>query len=1101
MFAVRKTQLAIAIATILAGTHGTVAIAQVGSALTVQHDSTRPIVRSARRNTVDAERFIAGPHETLELLLADGTSVTLVAGTEVTINRYRYDAAARLGELNLTVHHGAVRVIGGVLNNSSAITVDYPGGQAILDNAIATVAVDDSGTDIALLMGKSLTVKAGSATQSLDKPGSVRIVPGASPELSEASSSAYEKLALAFNPGLGSGVVPVFVTEQLEDVETATTRETEEANSAVKEQALLLTPQESVEGIRPSGCSSCGVIPGFELSGAIGSPGNAGSEGGSTAQAWVLTLTQDQSVADSAPVDGRVDYRGADGYRNTTNRMFGVRGYSQILGDELCAAGDIGCAPAVYSDPSSVQAGDRGYLRFAFGTLQSGSNVNFASTLWLSDYAHRNPDKNNNNTEIDFVTEVVADENSLGGNILAAFTFAAPSTLGPDQDGITQSLSTVADSPYPENLLSLSGAGSYNLLQAGLRRVVVEGTLTDHPDGTDETWRDFTMTDEARSILCSDECRGLQQAFNNRFEDSSAASAELLYLLPDHFMLIEGVPPASASSDQEDTRQFLYATGAVSSRQDRSVGFSIDRFLLSAGLEAFPSSAPATPGTTSGTRAFFLPDIALDVGALGLADAGAYVINPAITEAQTPNSLLLHTDFGLSNASCPNGQCSTISLTLGALSYGTAGPQFNGYTIGSTRTGADTSSISFQSGLVSTALGGGNPALACSDTAVGCSVGASTSGRAGYLVLENYTPEDQQLSGGTIHSVGAASEDDQRYALLRLATATGSLDTTTLDRAPLAGTSTGFIAGLMESDTQVDGELSLAEVRNTSTFDMSSDAAASTVSGSVALSIAALSGSAADSQSATLNLGTTGDHQSAFLDHDRYAAMAATADGTVPTSAFVSGAAVFNANGDVANPANVSFPADWAPPAYMQWGFFFGDVAVSDSTNSSPQSWHAHLVPWVRGAVSDTPLPSTGSAQYSGFAIGNVASNGQLYTAFGTYQNTWNFASRRGTGHLDLDGARYAVRTKANDATIAQFSGALLAPIAPGADANAVPSSTTAVGDLTGRFISSDTSPHGGVMGSFSIGAHRNTGDLPVPATTSTPENYVVIGVFGAERQ
>src|SRR5512138_1008240 len=257
MLVTRKTQLAIAIAAVLAGAQSPVAIAQVGSALSVQHDAAQPVVRSARRDSVDSERFTAGPNETFELLLADGTSVTLAAGTEVTINRYRYDAANRLGELSLAVHRGAVRIIGGVLNNTSAITVSYPGGQASLDNAIATVAVDDSGTDIALLLGKSMTVEAGSATQTLSKPGSVRIAAGGAPELSPGSTSAYEKLALAFNPGLGSGVVPVFVTEQLANVDTAAMGDIEEANSAAKELALVLTPQEDVPPFVPSGCSGC----------------------------------------------------------------------------------------------------------------------------------------------------------------------------------------------------------------------------------------------------------------------------------------------------------------------------------------------------------------------------------------------------------------------------------------------------------------------------------------------------------------------------------------------------------------------------------------------------------------------------------------------------------------------------------------------------------------------------------------------------------------------------------------------------------------------------------------------------------------------------
>lgn len=1171
MSATRTTQLAIAIAAIIAGAQQSTALAQSGSALTVQHaGDSQPVVRSAKRASVDSERFSAGPNETFELLLADGTSITLAAGAEITVDRYRYDPAARLGELNLTVTRGAVRIIGGALNNTSAITVDHPGGRSTLDNAIAVLAVDDTGTDVELLLGKSLTVNAASATRVLDRPGSVRVTAGDSSELTQGSSAAREKLALAFNPGLGSGIVPVFITEQPAGDETSTAAQVADASAAAKEEALVLTPQGQVAGIVPSGCAGCDVSSGFELSGAVGSPGTAGSEGGSTAGQWVRTLTQDQTIGDPAPIATRVDYEGAaDGLRNTTNRTYGVRGYSQILGDSACAANPLACAPAVET------GADGGYLRFAFGTAalfrdlldapDDPASIDLASTLWLSDHAFDPGDRNG--SVIDFVTTP-----RMGGNIVAGYTFDAPGLLGAGQDGSVQSLSATGTRLDDDrNLLSDTGEGSYALLQAGLRRADVSRDLIATYSPRDATlnmfdttvaWAgSFAMDDEARGVLCGggQNCPGLAAAFDNRGSNESGENladglasslitdriqprvgddgagnlsmsagthpevtctnsgldlvcgrgmvANLVYTLPDHFLLIEARPPAPAAPDLQDTRQFLFATGAVSGRAGQSASFTVDRFFLSAGLEGYPSSAPTMAGTAAGARAFFLPDAALDTGQLGLTlvDAGAYVINPAIATTDVPSSRLFHTDFGTasSSASCSSGQCSTISLTLGTLDYSQGGAQFDGYTIGSTRTGASTNSIAFHSGLTSTALGGGNPALACTNALVGCSAGANTSGRAGYLVLENYTPEDWQLTGGTIHSIGAAATDDQRYALLRLATATGALDVETLDRTPLAAGATGFIAGLVESDSLSNGGLGLAAISNTSAFQLSTEAAAATVSGSVDLSVASISGSAADAQSATLSIGEAGNQHSAYLDRNRFAAMATTQSGAAPSSAFVSGAAALNIGGDTPNSANAALPDNWSPPTpqYMQWGFFFGDIATSSATDA--QQWHAHLVPWVRGTLSDTqaPLPSTATATYTGFAIGNVAAQGQLYTAYGTYRNEWNFATRLGNGRLDLDGARYAIRTELDSNANTRFTGALLAPIAPGGNENAVASSTPAVGSLNGGFVTGGADAYSGVMGSFAIGAHRSSASaLPTPASAAAPENYVVIGVFGAEK-
>src|SRR5690606_13303498 len=102
------------------------------------------------------------------------------------------------------------------------------------------------------------------------------------------------------------------------------------------------------------------------------------------------------------------------------------------------------------------------------------------------------------------------------------------------------------------------------------------------------------------------------------------------------------------------------------------------------------------------------------------------------------------------------------------------------------------------------------------------------------------------------------------------------------------------IAGLVESDSLSNGGLGLAAISNTSAFLLSTEAAAATVSGSVDLSVASISGSAADAQSATLSIGEAGNQHSAFLDRNRFAAMATTQSGSGPSSAFVSGAAALN---------------------------------------------------------------------------------------------------------------------------------------------------------------------------------------------------------------
>ena len=99
--------------------------------------------------------------------------------------------------------------------------------------------------------------------------------------------------------------------------------------------------------------------------------------------------------------------------------------------------------------------------------------------------------------------------------------------------------------------------------------------------------------------------------------------------------------------------------------------------------------------------------------------------------------------------------------------------------------------VGFSSPIRSTAAGGGNPALKKEN-------GTIREGYAGYFVLENFdpTPQDQgeaALMGGTEKPLGG-SDNDQSYAYLRLATATGSSKPTLRNELTL----NGWMGGLAE---------------------------------------------------------------------------------------------------------------------------------------------------------------------------------------------------------------------------------------------------------------------------------------------------------------
>ena len=132
-----------------------------------------------------------------------------------------------------------------------------------------------------------------------------------------------------------------------------------------------------------------------------------------------------------------------------------------------------------------------------------------------------------------------------------------------------------------------------------------------------------------------------------------------------------------------------------------------------------------------------------------------------------------------------------------------------------------------------------------------------------------------------------------------------------------------------------------------------------------------------------------------------------------------------------------------------------------------------HLGSWVAGELADPAnFPTTGSATYTGHAIGNVYSAGDSYNAVGSYSNTWDFGSRRGTVAMDFDNVNYTGETRLRDNSIT-FDGVLEA--------------TGREGAVHGNFIQSESDPAAAVAGRFAV---QNT----------EGDDYRASGTFAGEK-
>lgn len=915
------------------------------------------------------------------MLFPDGTSLTLAPGSDVTVEEFEFtDAGA--GRLVLRVERGLVRVAGGAINERTPIVVRTSAGEVWLDAASAVVEVGpDGATGTNLLAGRSVRLQSGGQTQSVEKPGFQMVSLGASTAPQEPARQSGDVIASdAFGLATGqlSGLTRQQEEEQLERVGL-----TELAAAGASALALATETRPAGEVNQPAqtggGTGGGGTTAGFfeigDTNGAAGGDG-FGAGGGTLDVQNVNQFQPTENNGDQRSVvqdrgNARVEKSGVvepvRGRGPTSNRLFfSSDPYSQTLS---------GGAPRVVED------------RF----LNTGKSPLDKPEPLLQYVLRKDSSKSGPGLELDGVNQHggLGQVLDLGGTYGTNAPFLYNDVIAWPASGAIVRLNAKDgnDLANPDQIGAgngtlFKGASHWDILQAG-----------------------FTFETRRRVPIRND-------------DDPDVITVQRA---ADNFLLVE-VRPAKLNGagqpelDPNRSERFLFATGNVDAGRmlvdayqnpiDKNPNFrntfAVDRFLLSAGLQDFEQK---DQGRTVGssTRPFLRDPTALG---LTLTDSGMFVINTGSQVDGVQNGLL-HADFGMQGTGAD--QRSTLSVTIGGVKYecfncvaSNANQLVNSYvatatgrTIGSSRGSGQ--SVSIASPLISTAFGGGNPRIA-------------RDGYAGYFVLENYVPAnvadvDQNLrtlaQGGTEHALGSSIGNDMKYATLRLATGTGEESVGLRSDRFL----TGWAGGLAEKENGPGAALTIKPVGTGDTpnnFIIRTDAANNRIQADLNLN------------SAPITLGGP-NNPSALIDDDRFAA----ANGSV---AIVNANVLRDAAGNL--PAALNMPNGQRIPKYeyLQWGLLFGDTAGTPGADLQ----HLHMGTWIAGRTADPDhIPSTGSASYSGHAIGNVASGGALYTAVGIYDNTWNFAQRAGTVNMNFDGAQYSGTTQLTNG--ANFQGTVAA--------------------------------------------------------------------------
>jgi hypothetical protein len=106
------------------------------------------------------------------LVFLDGTSITVGPNAVVKLDKFVYDPDTKKGEMALTASKGVLRLVGGKISKTNAITIATPSSTIGIRGGITILSVGPTQTVSTFVFGNSLTVSGAGATQTITRPGS-----------------------------------------------------------------------------------------------------------------------------------------------------------------------------------------------------------------------------------------------------------------------------------------------------------------------------------------------------------------------------------------------------------------------------------------------------------------------------------------------------------------------------------------------------------------------------------------------------------------------------------------------------------------------------------------------------------------------------------------------------------------------------------------------------------------------------------------------------------------------------------------------------------------------------------------------------------------
>lgn len=117
------------------------------------------------------EAITTGTADRAHLLFLDGSSLTVGPQARLTIDKFIYDPATKLGDLAVHATEGVFRFVGGRISKTRPVSVVTPSAALTIRGGIMLIDVQPTKTVATFVFGVEMTVIANGVKQTVNRPG------------------------------------------------------------------------------------------------------------------------------------------------------------------------------------------------------------------------------------------------------------------------------------------------------------------------------------------------------------------------------------------------------------------------------------------------------------------------------------------------------------------------------------------------------------------------------------------------------------------------------------------------------------------------------------------------------------------------------------------------------------------------------------------------------------------------------------------------------------------------------------------------------------------------------------------------------------------